>query len=779
MANSKKDDASEGSAFYDNIEHVFTKICEDDPEPTVVHENALVPVELMSPPEPSLTADAAEPPIDIVQSLWRFKWSLVIAFVLTSATFIWLIWAKTTLKYQAKGEIRISPIIPRLVFNTDENGAIPFYDSFVNTQVSVIRSLGILGPVLEKPEVQNTEWYRKPEKTLIQRVRGQAISPYERLRDSLLVQPRAATEILDLSLTCPVPEDAMVIVNAILEQYIDSVGDRANTAKDELYKKLLAEFETLQAKIQGQDAKISAMLLALGTENAPALVTSRQLRLETMKARLDDLRDRQEILRWTIDKQTPSVPGGAGLDGYDLTVSPVTAVEIQPKYHENAEWVRLDGTVRTLRHDLDTTSYGPRHPALKELKEALAFQEVAKLRREKQLDAQWRDRKNTLVPPPLLAGGAGAVVGAGAANILLLSPADQIGLLQHEEALLEGDYAKEKEAFNKLLEEVQLVNKETAALAITRNLWDLVRQRLAEKDMERDAPGSIGILMRAIVPTEPFQDRRIAFSCISLVLGLGLGGSAALIRGQQNQTIYTPKDLPVAMRESFLGKIPLIRTKKRRGMALWQEIEHNPYLMVEPIRVMRTILLSRLSNQTHSAVLVSSAMPETGKSSFTMILGKSLAQAGRKVLLIDTDTHRKTLTRRFELADQAGFIEFVRDLEIDRDLIVETETDGLSVLPAGSAEEGKVAFEQIANGALRRCLGQLSRDSGFDLILLDCPAILTIATTIIMASQVDGTIMVERERLSHRGNVSKALARLASSGGRLLGTVFVGSHKKA
>ena len=90
-----------------------------------------------------------------------------------------------------------------------------------------------------------------------------------------------------------------------------------------------------------------------------------------------------------------------------------------------------------------------------------------------------------------------------------------------------------------------------------------------------------------------------------------------------------------------------------------------------------------------------------------------------------------------------------------------------------------VALEQIANGALRRCLSQLSRDSDFDLILLDCPAILTIATTIIMASQVDGTIMVERERLSHRKNVSKALARLASSGGRLLGTVFVGSHKKA
>ena len=801
MANSNRDDMSEGSAFYDNIEHVFSKICEDGPEPSVVSENALVPVEPISPPPPlepipeaGSSAQAVEPPIDIVQSLWRFKWSLVTTFVLVSAALIWLIWSKTTLQYQAKGEIRISPIIPRLVFNTDENGAIPFYTSFVNTQVSVIRSLSILGAVLENPDVRNTRWYQNPEKTLIQRLRGQPISPYERLRDSLVVQPRNSTELIDLSLTCPVPQDAMIIVNAILEQYIANVGDRANTVKGELYRKLLAQFETLQAKTHGQEAKISELLLALGTENAPALVASRQLRLEAMKARLDDLRDRQEILRWTLDRQAPLVQGGIVYDGNDVPAGSVTAVETQPKYHEDAEWVRLDGIVMTLRHNLDITPYGPRHHALRKMKDALAFQEVAKLRREKQLDAQWRDKMRALLTAASLAGGAldaadaasaasaadaaGGVgaVGAVDLDLLLLSPEDRIGLLQNQEALLQADYAQEKDEFNKLLEAVQVVTKETAALAITRKLGDVVRQRLDEKKMERDVPGSIGILMRAIAPTEPFQDRRIAFSCISLILGLGLGGSAALIRGQQNQTIFTPKYLPVTMRDSFLGKIPRVPTKKLRGKALGQELERNPSL-IEPIRVMRTILLSRLGSQAHRAVLISSATPGTGKSSFTMMMGRSLAQAGRKVLLIDTDSHSKTLSQCFELADQAGFIEFVRDKEIDRSLIVETETDGLSILPAGRVEEGQVALEQIANGALRRCLGQLSGDSGFDLILLDCPAILSIATTIIMASQVHGTIMVERERLSHRGNVSKALARLASSGGRLLGTVLVESRR--
>ena len=783
MANSNRDDMSEGSAFYDNIEHVFTKICADDPEPAVVTESPLVPVEPVSPPplepipETSLTAHAAEPPMDIVQSLLRFKWTLVSTFMLVSATLIWLIWTKTTLKYQARGEIRIRPVIPRLVFNIDENGAIPFYDSFVKTQVSVIRSLGILKPVLERPDIRKTRWYQNPESSLIQKIRADTISPFERLREGLVVTPRRGTEVVDLDFTCPFPEDAKVIVNAILDQYLAEVGDRAHADKDDLDSKRIARFEALQNEIQLHDSRISELLKSMGTDDAQALVADRRANSDRKKARLDELRQQQKHLQWTLDRQTRPVPDGVTPEGGGGAINPPTAMETQPRYYADAAWVRLDGIVMTLRHDLDTTSYGPRHHALATLRNDLAFQEVAKLRREEQLDAQWRDRTSPLVNAAPLAGGAGGDGGAVGADLRLLSPLDQIALLRYEEDNLAVVYAKEKEEFAKLLETVQLLNKETAALAHTRDLWNAVRQRIDQKNMERDVPGTIEILMRAITPSEPHQDRRIAFSCLSLILGLGLGGSAALIRAQKNQTIYTPKDLPTAMRELFLGRVPLIRAKKWLGQALWQEMEKKQSLMVEPIRVMRTMLLSRLSRHAQSAVLVSSAMPGTGKSSFTAMLGKSLAEGGKRVLLIDTDVHGKALSRHFKLVDRAGFIESVRDGEIDMELIVETETIGLSILPAGKPEKGKIALEQIANGALQRCLDQLSSQSDFNLILLDCPAILMIANTIIMASQVDGTIMVERERLSHRAMVAKALARLASAGGRLLGTVFVGSYK--
>jgi len=63
----------------------------------------------------------------------------------------------------------------------------------------------------------------------------------------------------------------------------------------------------------------------------------------------------------------------------------------------------------------------------------------------------------------------------------------------------------------------------------------------------------------------------------------------------------------------------------------------------------------------------------------------------------------------------------------------------------------------------------------FNIILLDSSPILPVADATILSSQVDGTIMVERELVSRRANVVDALTRLHSAGGRLLGTVFVGS----
>jgi tyrosine-protein kinase Etk/Wzc len=156
-----------------------------------------------------------------------------------------------------------------------------------------------------------------------------------------------------------------------------------------------------------------------------------------------------------------------------------------------------------------------------------------------------------------------------------------------------------------------------------------------------------------------------------------------------------------------------------------------------------------------------------------MMLGKSLAQAGKRVLIIDADFRKTTLTKRFNLPDKSGFLESLSSRMVDKRHIFPTETFGLSIMPAGKRSNDDTVFEETANGAFKTCISQLQKQ--YNIILLDSSPILPVADATILSSQVDGTIMVEREHISQRANVINALARLGSAGGRLLGTVFVGS----
>jgi len=206
------------------------------------------------------------------------------------------------------------------------------------------------------------------------------------------------------------------------------------------------------------------------------------------------------------------------------------------------------------------------------------------------------------------------------------------------------------------------------------------------------------------------------------------------------------------------------------------------HALIESTRVVRTALLARLDGQAcpersrgdGTTILVTSAAAGTGKSSFTLMLGRSLAQVGKKVLLIDADFRETALTRHFKnLADQSGFIQSLRRGSVYKRHVFQTETAGLSIVPAGKRSDNGETLEEIANGAFQSCIDKMRKQ--YDVILLDSPPILPLADAAILSAQVDGTIMVERELISRRAETIGALARLASAGGRLLGTVFIGS----
>ncbi len=684
---------------------------------------------------------------DVIDLMLRYKLTIMIVFLLVAVPAITLVWTQVVPKYRAAAQVRVRPIIPFLVFKTEESGSIPLYDSYVNTQVSIMSGVTVLQRVLDQQEVQQTSWYKNPPKSFLQRLKGNPPAHRDRLRDAISAKPRKGTEIIDVTLTDKSASDAQIIVNVLLDQYVKYVAEMSDATQDELYNQLAEKHRTLESEILGREKLTAELRQQLGTATPEELVSGQRVRLDAAQARLADVKQNIALLNWEIARATAT-------DANDANA--VEATQEQLRYYRDEEWRRLDGNVRALKHAIETSILAEKHPDAIRARKDLAFAEESLKLRQEQLDEQWREGLLTTDTTGI----------PGYKNDLLLLK-HQLERAQYEEQLLDAEYKAQQKAFEELFSNAQLLEKENSALSHKRDLFDSVRQRIDQKNMERNVPGSIEVLARAQMPLQSFNDRRIVLTVMMCILALGLGGGVAFIRDSRNKTISAPKDLPYPMQVQFLGIIPDTSTvKSSNGQA--------GKALLESTRVVRTALLSRLNGRSGVTVLVTSAGAGTGKSSLTLMLGKSLAQTGKKVLMIDADFKKRTLTGQFtKLYDQSGFIQSLCCGSVYKRHIFETQTPGLSIVPAGKRGEDAAALEGIANGAFGACINKLRSD--YDVILLDSPPILPLADATILSSQVDGTIMVERELISRRAQVVSALARLASADARLLGTVFVGS----
>jgi len=447
---------------------------------------------------------------------------LLVVFVLVAVPAIAAIWTQIVPKYRARAEVRVRPIIPYLVFRTEDSGMIPLYSSFVNTQVSIMRSNVVLQRVLDQPEVQGTQWYKEPPKSLVQRLRGNLPAPpMERLRDDISVRPREETEIIDIAFLDSSAKDAKIIVDAVLDQYIKYIGQKSDATKDELYSKLVDQYKSLENEIKGREMISAELSRSLGTGTQHELISSKRVRLDETQARLSELRQSIAILEWERKKLEELMKQAVDDDSNDVA----GRMENQAKYYEDAEWRKLDVDMRTIHHKIATSQLDPNNPDIIQATKDMKFAKELLRLREVQLDKQLRNRLRIAAGVPITT----AIASDLSYEERLISLENQLARTKYEEQLLLAELKKQQAEFQGLFESAQLLEKENKALQHKRELFGAVRQRLDEKNMERNVPGSIEVLTRASVPSEPHKDRRIVLTAMALVLGLGMGGVAAFL----------------------------------------------------------------------------------------------------------------------------------------------------------------------------------------------------------------------------------------------------------
>ena len=249
--------------------------------------------------------------------------------------------------------------------------------------------------------------------------------------------------------------DAKVIVDAVLEQYIKYISEAADATEHMLYRQLTDQYNSLKNEIQGRESVCAALRRSLGTEIPQELISNKRVRLDEAQARL---------------RRTAESDHGAGMGNETAGCASDSNSLVDPsprplRYHEDAEWRTLHLEVRRAQHQIDKSVLTPNSPDRGGLMKDLEFAQELRREREQQLDEQWSDR---LTNGTGLVTAVGGAISSGPARGAI--PVDrQLARAKVEEQLLRADLEKQDADFNDLFDRAQsLARGKRRATAETR-----------------------------------------------------------------------------------------------------------------------------------------------------------------------------------------------------------------------------------------------------------------------------------------------------------------------
>lgn len=331
----------------------------------------------------------------------------------------------------------------------------------------------------------------------------------------------------------------------------------------------------------------------------------------------------------------------------------------------------------------------------------------------------------------------------------------------------EEDLGASKQAEITQLEEANLRNN----LDRQRTLFNSVVDQLKQAQIVSDF-GSVST--RTIEATGVTADRpkTALILALAVILGGGLGGLAAFVSDLLDARVRTLSEIRKLLDLPVIGMIPLLSEEKTPGVGLAGLLSHHKprSALAESYKTTRTNLDFLRRNRRAQVLLISSAHPGDGKSTTASNLAITLANTGRRVLLIDGDLRKPSLHRFYELAQDPGFSDALKIQGSVAGLIQPTFVPHLDLLTTGLDVSNPA--ELLASHRLGEILEELRHE--YDTVIIDSSPLLAVTDPSIIASVADGLILVVRVMSTRRHDIDRTKELLATLGVPVFGMVING-----
>ncbi len=285
-----------------------------------------------------------------------------------------------------------------------------------------------------------------------------------------------------------------------------------------------------------------------------------------------------------------------------------------------------------------------------------------------------------------------------------------------------------------------------------RTYTSLLTQYEAARLEEAVRANAISVVEEANAPNRPAKPRHPVNLALGLAVGLVSGIALALLAENLDTTLYTAEQIENATQMETVGQIPA--SKDDLSIA---RLGAGHYPQLESFRRLRTNILASGSGGSQVALLTSAKRGE-GKSTVSANLAVTIAQSGREVVVVDCDLRLPTVHKLFDLPNKRGLTNILAgEVSVDES-IQYSAFPRVQVITSGPLPPNPT--ELLGSQRMLDLIEQLKTQ--FDFIILDTPALLSVADAAVLAPAVDNVILVVAQSQTRRGDVQTVRRQLSN-----------------
>jgi capsular exopolysaccharide synthesis family protein len=646
------------------------------------------------------------------------RWWVAAVVVLGVAAF--LAWASRQERvYQATGTIIVEPSPPQVlggdVRDVSPMGPGQYYamQDYLQTQRRLLLSDALARQVVARLKLDGDRaFFRDP-------LPASPEDAAERFAAGVTAEIVLDTEIIAVSFRHPVPAQAKRAVDGLIDAYLESNLAQRESSNGAASRWLANESDLLRA------------------------------RLGESELQLYDFKRKNDLLSVSLEDRINNVTRQI-----DRLSDALTEVRLR-KLARGAE---ADELARMTESDPDTAAPTGAPNALASLKNDL-IQEERKL---SELRARYADAHPQVVQQAAkVATVQSGIAREVAAQLRGARARTTEAAVEEKKIAAELEAAKQEGLRVTRLEvEYNKLKRESEALG---RQYALVQNRTKETELASKVKvNNLRVLDYARLPKASVSPHLVRAGLLAIVASLVLAFLLALLLDALDRTLKSQEDVEAKLGLPFLGVMPRVS-----GGDL--EVADNPSsAAAECCRLVRTNLMFVGLARPLRRLLVTSPIAREGKTLTTVSLGVVMAQAGTRVLLIDSDLRRPRLKSALGLDGELGLTSVLLGAATLEQAIVPTRIPNLYALPSGPVPPNPA--ELVDGPRFREVLDECS--DKFERVILDSPPAVLVTDPAILAGSCDGVVLVVRSGRTAHHHARRARRNLGDVGARILGVVL-------